>query len=184
MKLKDILKESKLFESVTITVYEYDTKEKKHDFLNYNRERVICEYCDGDAQDYEGNICRHCKGLGFQYADEIVPEMNVSNLNFETVAQLLGIEFDYAGCLDSKKLPEYRRKLVSLMNQPTERFTREYSKERGDTRMDTSGEVPEIKRGPELHIMPLTDEKIKRYIEQLIIIIDFAQKNNGSVCWG
>ena len=165
-----------------IEVY-YDPKEDKY----YYPDDLVGF---GDVSKFEKTKCRYCDGVG-KLHDMVSdsPELNVANRNAMVILDMLGIESDYAGVIPNSKLPEIRRKLIKIKNKGIEDYTIDQSKEKSQLKkrevVDDKG-IPTIMavRSPRIYDMGLSEDQINRYIDELLKITDFAQKNDADITWG
>lgn len=145
-----------------------------------------CQFCDGTGKDeYEPEYgCTFCEGKGTTLRTVAsCPEMNVSNRNAAIVASLMGMEDEEgSGWIEPGLLPNIRRRLIKLKNGDIDAFTMDTTVSQS-THVDHSGEVPRIARGPKMFDMGVPPEQIDHYIDQLLVIIDWAQKNGCGVSW-
>ena len=147
---------------------------------------TTCLGCDGDGKcPYGGSRpCEDCGGTGvWKETKYNLPEFRASNHGLETILDILNMEFDYAGWIAPEKLPELRRQLIRMKNTDKQAYTQEPSREQR-TRMDTSGDVPEIKRGPTMYTPGITDSMLDGMIDRMLEIIDYCQKGGYGLSWG
>lgn len=182
MKLNDLL------ESVTFGVVKYN-EEKGYYSGEYEEIERDCIACDGSGQWDEERECPYCKGTKKETSSESIhPELNVSNHNAYTIVQdLLGenpnTEDGLCGIIKNKDLPDIRRRLIRIKNGDTSNLTEPSREEGGNTIMDKSGEIPTIRKTATIYHGGRTDAQVMRYIDQLLSIIDVAQKENADVSW-
>lgn len=196
MRLSEILKES-----VTFGVGRLETKNGQQYYADpFSKEAMEkCWVCDGTgkeshqaytddagaehaAQSWE---CGMCKGRG-EITDfkSDAPELNVSNTNALEIQRMLGIEADYSGAIQHSDLPAFRRQLIKLKNGSLSSHIRAPSKDAGKMRAytDDNGQTG-IGRAATIHDMGRSQSQVERYIDSLLSIMDFAQKNNLDVTW-
>lgn len=208
MKLDEILNET-----VTFSPMKYDEKTGEYDHFT-KKSTQECWMCDGygveqyfdkeknkyydpsdldgygDVSKFEAIECRLCRGEG-KILDEVPtgPELNVANRNATVILKMIGIEPDYAGEIPKDKLADIRRTLIKIKNQGVDKFTiepkHEPSKLIGRDVVDDDG-IKKIqpRYGAGIMDLGLSPEQIERYIDVLIDMIDFAQKNNATIGWG
>ena len=140
---------------------------------------------------FEKIDCRACEGTG-EYEQQLsdAPEMNVSNRNARVVMDILGLEFDYAGTIKLKQIPELKRRLIQFKNtdKATDAYTRDTTKSQ-DTRMvKTKGDdgVTKIepRKGATMIDVGISPEQVQSYVDWLMLIFDYAQKKNAEISWG
>lgn len=164
------------------------------------RAKIDCHYCEGTgtSADYTMNpvsiggddSCEMCDGTGksMGWVDN-GPELNVSNGNAAAICQALGLPLDSddcSGAVSPEKIPELRRKLIALKNAKNNPLIEPDSKSQSFTRgIDRSGDVPQIttRRGPEMYHMGRTSDQVMRYVDKLLEICEFAQKNGYWLTW-
>jgi hypothetical protein len=98
---------------------------------------------------------------------------------------MLGIPPDYSGAIEGDDLVKVRRRLIQLKNQDLTKHTVEPAVNRGTARAtkDDDGQ-DRISKGPTIHDAGRSYAQVERYIDRLLDLIDFAQKNGGVVSWG
>jgi len=142
---------------------------------------VECPWCDGRI------TCQTCHGKGeIEGYKFVAPSLNVSNLNANTVLEMLGIEFDDSGYIENSELPNILRRLIKIKNQSVSQYTSPTTVDRGKTGAytDPNTGLSTIGRGPTIHTIGRNEERILAYIDELIKIIRFAQQNNAGIGWG
>jgi hypothetical protein len=153
-----------------------------------------CFMCDGtgkethDGKDYP---CMRCDGKGEKEEWNInAPELNVSNANRHTVLSMMGIPSrpdDYSGLIRNHDLPKIMRRLITLKNTSTERYTSPDYVTRGQMGVqgtDDQGVTHIGRKGPTMYDMGVSQEQVDRYLDALIQLVKFAQENNASIHWG
>lgn len=166
-------------------------------------EEVDCVACDGSGKEGHREYihpdtgekvpakewdCRFCGGSG-KSKDwrTTAPEFNVANANARSIMDMLGIESeDLHGILEPKDLPDIRRRLIRLKNQDLSRHTVDPSKVQGKMHhyKDEQGMDRIGRQGPTIYDMGRSKEQVEHYIDSLLSLIDFAQKNDAAVTWG
>jgi len=148
-----------------------------------------CPYCNGTGKETYGDnsyVCDYCNGKG-KVIETVsdAPELNVSNANGRVVLEMLGVEPESSGAIDNKDLPQIMRRLIMLKNKTGQEYTRPPSVTRSDrsTWSDDQG-MTHIGRGPEMHDYGLSQQQLDKYVDRLIKLVQFAQKNNASLGWG
>ena len=175
------MKLSAIVESVTFSVAKVNPEKNWVETLATKKQKD-CEACDGagknewDGKQYD---CEYCKGTG-KYEDWVsdYPELNVSNANAYAFLNALGISTEeLGGTIEPKDFPEIRRKLMRLINtSDADSYQRDSEVYGGDTKIDRSGNVPEIKRTAKIYSMGLSSDRIKTYARTLLNMIDIAAK--------
>jgi hypothetical protein len=165
---------------------EFSDGEKYWTGSDWERKVTIdCRDCDGTGKDRE-HPCFYCKGTGKE--EDIMsdaPELQVSNANGDIIQQMLGLDPDYSGVIYNKDLPDIMRRLIMLKNKGSQQYTKDASVDRGAMRRQSDDQgVARIGRGPTMYDAGRSQSQVDRYIDKLIEIIQFAQKNNTSVGWG
>lgn len=209
MKLIQQLLETKLTETVTFDASEFVTDDPafpKGLFTGqkwWRKEMRKCPFCDNGKEHYrawkdeDGKEhpaysvdCDWCEGKGEK--DEHVsdaPELNVSNGNAMAILDVLGLSHgdgqDLAGSVEPKDLPALRRKLIKMKNggaddleSPDEISGGKMVKDR-----DEHGN-PALRKTARMYDIGRTSDQVANYIDRLLQIIDFAQKNDAHLTWG
>lgn len=191
MKLNEIVR---LDESITFSVARLKDEggRKIYDTAEFQKEvEAECWVCDGKGKDPHHTKhghdveCEMCKGSGKvkEYKTEF-GELNVANSNAFEILSMLGVEQDYAGAIEKKDLANIRRRLIMIKNKGVEDHTSDTEVSQGKPRAtkDDNG-ISRISRGPTVHNIGRTNDQVMRYIDKLLNIIDFAQKNDAIVVW-
>jgi hypothetical protein len=148
-----------------------------------------CWVCNGTGKDpyTDGDIdCGYCHGKKtYTKHGSTAPELNVSNVNGWEIQKMLGLDPDYAGTIYNKDLPNVMRKLIRLKNQGVEQHTQAPSVEQGKaTHWKDDRGISHIIAGPKMHDAGRSNEQVMRYVDKLIELVQFAQKNNAHISWG
>jgi ribosomal protein L37AE/L43A len=192
MKIKDVLNEGMTFNPVV----EKSFTKGEHAGETYwtgsdweRKEKHECPDCKGTGKGRYSNgefPCVFCGGKGYEeetFSD--APELSVSNANGKIIQEMLGLDPDYSGVIHNKDLSNIMRRLILLKNKGAQQYTREPKQERGPTHQWTDDHgITHIGRGPTMHDYGLSQDQINKYVDRLIQIIQFAQKNNASLGWG
>lgn len=193
MRLDEILNESITFEPCVEIEYAPGKKAwSSEPFQQEDPNGEECWACDGsgiDIQSREDNPvpCGYCKG------SKRIPsyikhynELNVSNSNGVAIAEILGMSAeDYSGLIPHEQLVDVRRKLIRLKNGDLNQFTDEPTVDQGGMRRYTDDNgMTAIGRGPKVYYGGRSNEQVMRYIDSLLALIDFCQKNNAALGWG
>ena len=160
-------------------------------------EEVECFYCDGKGEvSYGDNTtypCDLCGGPGTRMVDKSdAPEYHLSNSNARLIMEVLGFEDSEAWTISVDQLPLVRRRIIQLLNQPTEmdRHTRAPSDTqefRGMTRSkdpETGLDTISPDRGPRMIDFGVDVEYLKRRLENMLEVIDYAQRHGSEVVVG
>lgn len=182
----------KLSESVTFGVARLEGEPGKP---NYNmshfqkKVRLTCWVCDGTGKDsyYKNDECGMCHGDGkIDEWKSDYKELNISNANLSAVIDILGIHDDgeYCGALNVKDLPEIKRRLIRLKNTSIDKHTSDTDVDKQKAHV-VKGEdgIHRITTGPTIYNIGRSHDQVMNYVDSLIDMIDFAQKNNATVTW-
>jgi hypothetical protein len=196
MRLDEILTES-----VTFSVARLETKDGKQYYTDpFSKETMEkCWVCNGTGKETHGGYkdddgkdhpkseyeCGMCHGNG-EYKDfkSEAPELNVANGNAMEIQRMLGLDADYSGAIKHADLPAFKRQLIKIKNGDISSHVQDPKKEVGKMRTytDDTGQS-RIGRGATVHDMGRSRAQVERYIDSLLSIMDFAQKNNLDVTW-
>ena len=149
--------------------------------------KVGCWVCNGSGEDpYQGGECGMCDGSG-EIKEWKTPyeKLNVTNANARLILDMLGTQHDdnLIGVWEKKDLPLIRRKLIVLKNKGTSQYVQDPSKVQGSTHVTKDDGISKIGRGPTIYHGGHSQNQINQYIDTLLHIIDFAQKNDAVVTW-
>lgn len=189
MRAKEFLKESMTFGPAVEKTYKDDQGETKTYWTGdpwWSTETKPCWVCDGTGKEEEKYECRMCHGKGTT-EDHVssAPELNVSNHNGWEIQNMLGLDPDYSGLIRHEDIPKYIRKLLLLKNKGSEQYTQEPSVTTGQMRRTGDNDnITTIGRGPTMHDFGRSQQQVDRYIDKLLELFQFAQKNNASISWG
>lgn len=190
------MKYTELIESVTFGISKLEPYDGDHpDFkgkMMYNDSfakevDAQCWVCDGSGKDkWDNTRCDYCHGSG-KIKDYKRPfeELNVSNSNAYAILDMIGLPSDEAvGAIAGDDLAKVRRKLIKLKNQDLGGYTDEPSDTRGQARAVRGDDgLTHIKTGPRMIYGGRSTDQVMRYIDSLLELIDFAQKNDGVLTW-
>lgn len=155
-----------------------------------------CEVCDGSGIEiYHENgkdmefPCHYCDGKKTTTQSVTdAPDIDVSMGNAATIFDMLGVEGDqeeYTGIIPHKDLPEVMRRLIRLKNGNVDHYTtpdneqsRKMIKTKNTDGMDQIGY-----NGPRIIQFGRTQSQVTGYLERLIKLVQFAQKNNCDIRW-
>jgi len=189
MLLQELL--SIINESVTFSaaVLEYDPHYDGEIYNSAKFQKEVdaeCWVCDGKGKSKHGHEyeCDYCNGTG-KIKEFVTPfkELNVSNANARLILNMLEIDNDeLIGGIKHEELPELKRKLIKLKNINTRKYTRDTVTDKGSVRVskDEHG-LSKISRGPTMIDVGVGQEQITHYIDTLLDLVDFAQKNNAAI---
>lgn len=98
---------------------------------------------------------------------------------------MLGYPEDgYSGIIPHDQLAEVRRKLIKIKNGDISQHTVDPSMSQSPMRKYTNDDgMPAIGRGPKIYDMGRSNEQVMRYIDTLLSLIDFCQKNGAALGW-
>lgn len=187
MKLTEIIN---LRESITFSAAKISDigGRKVYDSAQFQKEvEAECWACDGTGKDsyHKDHECDMCKGSGKikEFKTEF-GELNVSNANAFEILNMLGVDEEYAGAIEKKDLAGIRRRLIMLKNKGVDAHTSDAEDTQGKARVSKNNDgVSAIKRGPRMIDAGRSSEQVNRYVDKLLTIIDFAQKNDAVVVW-
>jgi len=151
--------------------------------------QIECQVCDGLGHEvYQGQkyTCRMCDGAGhYKETVSLAPELSVSNSNGYAIQEMLGLEPDYSGFIPHDQIPEMIRRLVRLKNTSIDRYTEQPEVYRGAMRVRGQDQnITHVGSGHTMYSGGRSSEQVNRYIDELLQILQFAQKNNAVVSWG
>lgn len=157
---------------------------------------VECFYCDGTGKDTYGeepHPCGLCHGVGTRMTDQSDgPEYHLSNSNAALLMNMLGFPDSEAWTIPVDQLPNIRRRIIQLLNQPTEmdRHTRAPSDTqefRGMLRgkdLETGLDTIAPDRGPRMIDFGVNADYLKRRLQNMLEVIEYAQKVKSEVVVG
>jgi len=197
MRLDEILRES-----VTFGVARLETRDGQQYYTDPFSKKVKekCWVCHGTGKETYGGYtdddgkehpkseheCGMCHGQGeIDDWKTDAQELNVANSNAMEIQRMLGLEPDYSGAIKKEDFPAFRRHLIKLKNSDISGYTQEPTVDRGKMRASTddTGQA-RIGRGPTMHDMGRSHAQVVRYIDSLLSLMDFAQKNDCDLVWG
>lgn len=180
-----------LLESVTFhaAIIQDDGKRKMYDTAHFQKaEQQECWVCDGTGKDpYHSGECGMCDGKK-EVTKYVTPykSLNVSNSNAQEILNMLDQEMDdeWCGAWEEKELPVIRRKLIAIKNKDSSKYVIPSSDTQGKARAvkDENGQS-RISRGPRVIDGGVSSSQINHYVDTLLALIDFAQKNKAVVTW-
>jgi predicted RNA-binding Zn-ribbon protein involved in translation (DUF1610 family) len=133
-----------------------------------------CPYCDGK------------KTITRSITD--APDIDVSMGNASTIFDMLGVKtdaYEHVGIISHKDLPEVMRRLIRTKNGNTNHYTNaDYEDPRKMIKTKNADGMDQIGyNGPRMVHFGRTQSKIDGYLERLIKLVQFAQKNNCDIRW-
>jgi len=197
MRFKEILDES-----VTFGVARLEDRDGKKYYVDpfVKKTEEPCFVCDGTGKETYGgytdadgrvvpkseHVCGMCKGKGTneEWRSD-ADELNVSNGNAWGIQEMLGLDPDYSGAIKKEQFPEIRRRLIKLKNTDITPHTQPINKTGGETKAykDDQGQS-RIGKTLTSYDMGRSHAQVERYIEKLLSLMDFAQKNDCDLVWG
>lgn len=197
MRLSEILAES-----VTFGVAKLEIENGQKYYTDPFSKQVDdeCWVCDGTGHethreytDDDGKLhpeqkfeCGMCKGKGTYLAHKTdAPELNVANPNAMEIQRMLGIDPDYSGSIVNADIPKFRRQLIKIKNGDMSTHIQDPEKHVGKMKSytDDTGQS-RIGKGPTVYDYGRSHSQVERYIDTLLSMMDFAQKNNLDLVWG
>lgn len=189
MRLDEIIR---LTESVTFGVSKLENHngEKRYRDSFSTKQEKDCEACDGTGKDEYSRIgdgkCEYCTGTG-KYLGWKTPykELNVANANASAILDMLGLNNndELFGAIETKDLPLIRRKLIAIKNKDKSPWNKLPSMDQSMRRTVDDNGLTKIEPGVRIYHGGRSIEQIDRYIDALLYLIDFAQKNDGVITW-
>lgn len=161
-----------------------------HTYIEYppntiSRKMVKCPYCVDGIETLGSHqfTCEYCDGAA-QTEQEIqdFPNLNLGGKNIDNVCQMLGLEPDEHGWIPPEQIGTMKQRLLRVKNG-SEDFTQDAKITGGTTRVDHSGEVPRITKGPRFYHAGASQDQIDHYWQRLWDIMDWAQKHGCGVSW-
>lgn len=160
------------------------------------KQRVECWYCDGIGKDpmdrqYTCSLCDGEKTIEKEISD--APEYNLSNSNGAMIMDLLGFdtEDNYAWTIPVEQLPEVRRRIIWLLNNPEalargERAPSDTQAVRRERYKDPETGLDAIRteRGPRMIDFGIDVEYIKRRLNNMLEVVMWAQERGLEVVVG
>jgi hypothetical protein len=200
MRLSEILNESVDFGAAKLIKDDPNYPDGLYSGMEWGRYvDEPCDICNGtgmehsDAYDYEGKhypaqdwVCRMCDGkkTNKTWVSDY-PELNVANMNAVAILNALGLDSsELVGSVPNSQLPELRRKLIKLKNNNNslladpQEFGGEMRRYKDDNGMDKIG------RSGKMYVGGRTNSQVDRYIDSLLKLCDWCQKNGADLVWG
>lgn len=155
----------------------------------WKKEEQECPYCDGTGQQDWGDEkheCGYCHGKGktMEHVSD-APELQVSNANGYAIQEMLGLEPDSSGHIAAEDLPKIMQRLIKIKNTGMDPYVEDPTIEKPSMQRlpDEDGVARIGKSGPTMIHGGRSHAQVERYIDKLIEIIRFAQKNNAIISW-
>ena len=192
MRAREIITEGMTFEPTVKQTYTDDHGNIKTMFTGepwWSKQMNNCRGCDGAGQQVYDNKpykCHWCEGTGKN--EETVssaPSISVSNSTGMMLQEIMGIQSPgYGGVIDNQGLAAVARRLIKLKNTGVEDWVRDPEISRGAMRrIGSEGNVSRIGTGPTMVDFGMSQEVLEEYIDRLLELIHFAQKNNAQISW-
>lgn len=193
MRWEEIIQGNTLLESVTFypsRVYNAGTENEHHGWPSelVRKFEKPCEDCEGSGKnpDHPQQACVYCQGKGVESDEKWeFPSLDVSNANLRAIEAMLDLpdEGDSSGMIQHGDIPQMKRKLIMLKNKGSDHLTRDSTmQQQRVVGQDEHGNTS-IGMGAKMYDMGLSQSQIDRYVDSLMEILDFAQKNEMNVTW-
>jgi len=149
-----------------------------------------CPYCleaQAGGYDEDGKCCPSCPGE-MKVSDS--PEVNLSNVNAAEILAKLDLSTeDLSGRVEARDLGDFRRRIFRAWNGDLDRMVREpYTIPGGSGKpfvMTDSEGVTHIQRmGATVHYGGNSLDQIRRRLQQLDQLAQYAQENGFALVWG
>jgi len=184
LKFKAFLAESVTF-GATIHRVEKDGQ-RSHDFTPFEKEKEIdCRECH-----YHGKSehCWMCKGTGKEKVwvtdyDKIQLSNSGALAFLSAIGEKVNGDESLVGGWDNSELPELRRRLIRMKNGDLKHHETPPSDEQRVRGVKHDGNVATIERGPRMISYGRTAAQYGELIDDLLKLIDFAQKHDAGVSW-
>jgi hypothetical protein len=190
-----------LAESITFSVARLEDRDGRQWYINPFERKVMepCWVCDGtglethrEYTDDDGRVipetkfeCGMCKGeKKIESWKSDADELNVANGNGLEIQRMLGLDPDYSGAIKKEDFPQMRRRLIRIKNGDMSPHIEEPTKTVGKMRASTddTGQTS-IGRGATMYDAGRSHSQVERYIDRLLSMMDFAQKNDCDLVW-
>lgn len=190
MRWGEIVGGNALLEGATIypsRVYNAGTEDEYHGWPNelVRKVEIPCQDCEGSGKDpyHTDQACVYCRGTGKETEEKWdFPSLEVSYDNLRAIQDMLGLDGD-SGMIHNKDIPAMKRALIMLKNKGSEQHTKDPSvSQQRVVGKDEHGNTS-IGMGAKMHDMGRSQAQVDRYIDKMMNILDFAQKNNMNVTW-
>lgn len=193
MRWGEIIGGNTLLEGATIypsQVFKAGTEDEYHGWPSdlVTKKEIPCADCEGSGKDpyHTGRACVYCSGKGTEM-EEVwnFPNLEVSYDNLRAITDMLGLEDDgdSSGMIQNKDIPDMKRRLIMLKNKGSDHLTKEPSVQQNRiVGKDEHGNT-KIGMGAKMHDMGRNQAQVDRYIDKMMEILDFAQKNGLNVTW-
>lgn len=188
MKIKEIINEGMSFGPARKIVKNGETHITGTEWRS--KQEKECPYCEGkgyEIWDNQKERCGYCEGKGktMEHVSS-APELDVSNANGYAIQEMLGLEPDYTGHIEAEDLPKIMQRLIKIKNTGVDPYVQDPSVEKPSMQRlpDEDGIARIGTQGPTMYHGGRSYAQVERYIDKLIEIIRFAQKNNAIISWG
>ena len=165
-------------------------------FINWPKnavrhETVPCPYCDDNGNSKHAlefgitEPCDDCFGTRQQTNTTYdFPNLNVSNSNIEFVEALMGIDGtdEFHGWIPPEQVGAVAQRLIRMKNSDLSSWARDGGESSG-TVVDRSGDIPQIRKTATMIDAGMSEASIRKYIDRLLTICHWAQKNDCGVSW-
>ena len=188
MRWGEIIGGNVLLEGATIypsRIYNAGTDNEHHGWPSelVSKTEMDCRDCEGSGED-RGEKCVYCQGTGKETEDHWdFPSLDVSYDNLRAIQDMLGLDDDSSGMIDHGDIPQMKRALIVLKNKGSEQYTKDSSVQQSRVVGQDEYGNTSIGMGARMHDMGRSHAQVERYIEKLMDILDFAQKNDMNVTW-
>ncbi len=189
MRWTEIVSGNPLLEGATFypsQVYNAGSENEHHGWPRELVKKVVidCQDCDGTGKDRD-QACVYCQGTGKETEEKWeFPSLDVSYDNMRSITDMMGLEDeDSSGMIWHKDIPGIIRRLIVLKNKDSSRFTQEPSQQQDRRVTQNDDGVTQISMGPKMYHGGRNQAQIDRYIDSMMEILTFAQKNNMNVTW-
>lgn len=187
MKIKEIINEGMSFGPARRVVQDGETWITGQEWRS--KQEVECPYCEGKGYELWGGEkekCGYCEGKG-KTTEQVssAPELDVSNANGYAIQEMLGLEPDYTGHIETEDLPKIMQRLIKIKNTGVDPYVQDPSVEKPSMQRlpDKDGIARIGAQGPTMYHGGRSHAQVERYIDKLIEIVMFAQKNNAIISW-
>lgn len=110
------------------------------------------------------------------------PQMNIALGNAGDVLNYLELPLEEHGYIPPEELPDLRRKLVKLLNDPSV-LTKDTEQSGGETTVDRSGDIPRITKTATMYDIGRDEQQIIHYAERMLEIIKWSMERGYGVSW-
>jgi len=133
------------------------------ELIDRQTEPCLClDYSDNNTP---ATNCHYCKGSGEYLFEQYPFEMNLANGNAATLMNALGLEFDYCGDIEPRRL------IKAITRTPAALIQRQTVSGTGD-------------KGAKIIHCGIVEEQADSYLSRLLKIAQEAEKREEKVWWG